>query len=80
MPIHDISASLNSEAIYIMPPVHALTGCDTTSKIVTKKAALEVAKSDLSELLLCFAKEPLTADMIENVEQFLIRCCTSKSK
>ena len=64
VPVDDTAALLDSEAIDIVPAVHALKGCDTTSKVDTKKAALEVAESDLSELLLSFAREPLAADII----------------
>ena len=80
VPIHTIATSMDSDVIDIMPAVHALTGCDTTSNVGTKKAALEAAESGISERLLRFAKEPLSIDVITNAEQFLICCCSPKSK
>ena len=59
--------------------MHALTGSDTTSKIGAKKAALETAESNFGELLLCFAKESITLDMINQDERFLVQCCAPKS-
>ena len=44
---------MNADVADILPPVHALTGCDTTSKIVTKTAALKTA-SECGYELLCF--------------------------
>ena len=42
-PIHEISKNLDNTIIDILPQVHAMTGCDTTSKIETKRSVLQVA-------------------------------------
>ena len=42
-PVHKDISSLESSLAYILPAVHALTGCDTTSKISTKASAFRVA-------------------------------------
>ena len=43
VPLHDIvNGILDSSVIDVLPAAHALTGCDTTSKISTKKAAMKI--------------------------------------
>ena len=39
LPLHDICSALGNDLIKCLPAVHALTGCDITSKIATKSAA-----------------------------------------
>ena len=34
---------MNADVVDILPPVHALSECDTTSKVGTKPAALKTA-------------------------------------
>ena len=55
LPLHDICSALGNDLTKCLPAVHALTGCDTTSKIATKSAALNtVQKSENSSLVLDF--------------------------
>lgn len=37
LPIHTLSKYIPHNVIHVLPAVHALTGCDSTSKISTKK-------------------------------------------
>ena len=54
------------------PARHALTGCDTTNTVGTKRAALKLGETDKSEMLTSFGKEPLTWDVIEAAKKFLV--------
>ena len=73
MPFHDLVEKISNDIIEILPAVHALTGCDTTSKIGTKEAALKTANVCGYEHLCFFGKHELMNDMIYNAEQFLLR-------
>ena len=44
LPLHDICSALGNDLIECLPAIHALTGCDTTSKIATKSAALNAVQ------------------------------------
>ena len=44
---------MNADVVNILPPVHALTRCDTLSKIASKAAALKVG-NEYGDELLCF--------------------------
>ena len=43
VPIHNLVDHFGSALVEILPAVHALTGCDTTSKVSTKSRALKRA-------------------------------------
>ena len=43
--IDKICLEMGEDIIEMLPAVHALTGCDTTRKIETKRKALQVVKS-----------------------------------
>ncbi len=43
LPLHEICAALGDELTRCLPAFHALTGCDTTSKVSTKLAALKAS-------------------------------------
>ena len=65
LPLHDICSALGNDLIKCLPAVHALTGCDTTSKIATKSAALNaVQKPGSSSLVLDFNSPQLTESSI----------------
>ena len=49
VPIHEIATIIDNTITDILPQVHALTGCDTTSKIGTKRSALQVASTPAAE-------------------------------
>ena len=75
LPLHDICSALGNDLIKCLPAVHSLTGCDTTSKIATKYAALKaVQKPENSSLLLDFNSPRLTESIIEMAETFLVKC------
>ena len=75
LPLHDICSALGNDLIKCLPAVHTLTGCDTTSKIATKSAALNaVQKPGSSSLVLDFNSPQLTESSIQMAETFLVKC------
>ena len=58
--IPKISDNLESNVISVLPAVHALNGCDSTSKIGGKKTTLKVAEGGPAESLSEFGKQPLS--------------------
>ena len=80
VPVHDIVNDIDSDVVDVLPAVHALTGCDTTSKIGTKAAALKTAFACGIELLHSFGKTDISDEMIANAEKFLLNCITSNCK
>ena len=78
--IPKISDTLESDVISVLPAVHALSGCDSTSKIGGKKAALKVVESGLAESLSEFGKQPLSELQISNAEHFLVKYYNQKTK
>ena len=76
--MHDLAERIELRVRDILPALHALTGCDTTSKVGTKKAALKAAECTGSELLSGFGKEPLSDDTIA-AERFLVGCLSDTS-
>ncbi len=78
LPLHDICTALGDKLTKCLPALHALTGCDTTSKIATKYAALNtVRKPGNSTLLLNFNSPQLTECSIQMAETFLVKCLKS---
>ena len=39
--VHEVVDNMNTDIVDILPAVHALTGCDTSSKVGTKKSAFK---------------------------------------
>ncbi|KAK5886569.1 hypothetical protein CesoFtcFv8_017591 [Champsocephalus esox] len=75
LPLHDICLALGDELTKCLPALHALTGCDTTSKISTKLAALNaVRKPENSSLILNFDSPQLTENAIQLADTFLVKC------
>ena len=75
LPLHDICMALGDELTKCFPALHALTGCDTTSKIATKLAALNaVRKPENSSLIKNFDSPQLTESAIQMAETFLVKC------
>ena len=62
----------------VLPAIHAISGCDTTSKIVSKKMVLKAAAGHGWELLSTFGKLPLDEEMMMKAKKFLI-CCLSNN-
>ena len=68
-PLHDVCTALGNVIKYL-PIVHALTGCDTTSKIATKYAALSaLQKPENSSLLLDFNSPWLIEGMLKHFSE-----------
>ena len=80
VPLHAIATKLESTVVDVLPALHALTGCDTTSKICSKNAALKIADTDFIENLVAFGKMDINIDMIIMAEKFLVKCTDSKAK
>ena len=60
---------MNPCEIDILPAVHTLSGCDTTSKIGTKLSALHAAEKTGYDQLNVFGKIPLSEEVISTAEQ-----------
>ena len=74
LPLHDICIALGDELTKCLPALHALTGCDTTSKISTKLAALNaVCKPGNASLIQEFDCPQLTESAILMAETFLVK-------
>ena len=58
--------------------LHALTGCDTSSKICSKTAALKIDDTDIIENLVTFGKTDINVDIVLAAEKFLVKCINSK--
>ena len=73
IPIHDLILDHDiNQMVPILPAVHALTGCDTASKVETKVGPIKL--KDSFHLLFSFGKDRLNANMISNAEKFLVHC------
>ena len=77
VPVHEAVDTLESNMIEILPAVHALTGCDSTSAIVSRKSALRVAKTIGFEYLHSSGTIESTNRIIANAENFLVKCISS---
>lgn len=75
IPLHSLSIENTVPHIILttLPAIHSLTGCDTTSKVGTKLAALKTAEAFAENLLFDFGKEPLNQDMEKRAEQYLVQ-------
>ena len=74
-PIHDLASDLDPDLVEVLPAIHALTGCDTASKVGKKsKAAGEGA--GYYHLLYAFGRDELSDEMIADAEKFLLKCFT----
>ncbi|XP_057301782.1 uncharacterized protein LOC130636171 isoform X2 [Hydractinia symbiolongicarpus] len=78
-PVHDLAERIAPEVIDILPAVHALTGCDTTSKIGTKTAALKVASGSCFGELSFFGVSTLNEELVDLAQHFMVHCI-SKDK
>ena len=78
VPLHILHARLGSDLYTVLPALHSLTGCDITSKIGTKKAAL---KADPKIHLHGFGTTTtLTSATIRRAEQYLVNVVDVGSK
>ena len=76
VPLHDLLRVLNPDAVSILPAALALTGCDTTSKVGTKKKVLHAVESCYGHLQ-TFGKVVLSDHMICQAEEFLLKCVSN---
>ena len=78
VPLHTLYDRLGSNLCSVLPAVHSLTGCDMTSKVGTKKAAL---KAKPEKLLKQFEVLPtLSPPIIGDAEQYLVKVVRSGSE
>ena len=77
IPVHDVVSGIDSSVAESLPAIHALSGCDSTSKIGTKKSALKTAQALRCEQVLSFAKAPIMDGMIRSAEKYLVACISS---
>ena len=52
--LHKVATKLDTALIDVLPASQALAGCETTSKVCNKNAALKVAESGVIENLVIF--------------------------
>ena len=78
VPLHTLHDHLGRRLCAILPAVHSLTGCNITSKVGTKKAAL---KAEPEEFLKNFGTLPtLSLPTIRKAELYLVKVLKSGSK
>ena len=80
IPIHSMCDELGEDIVEILPAVHTLTGCDTTSKVGTKKKAFDVMKKGEHQQLQTFGLGVLDNTMLHVAEQFILKCMPKSSK
>ena len=73
VPVHNLVNLFGSGVVDILPAAHALTGCDTTTKVGTKSKALKTVIS-CADILKTFGKDEINDQMIADAGQFLVKC------
>ena len=71
---------MDSTVIEVLLAVHALSGCDTTSQIGTKKSAFQTTEKSGEEYLKSFGKSVLMEAMVSSAEKFLVNCLSNDKK
>ena len=79
-PLHESVENLPDEVVRILPAIHALTGCDTTSKIGSKLQAFNAAQKSEHFHLEEFGKKQLDDEMFLSAEKFLLDCMSRNAK
>ena len=74
-PIHDFANHLDSDLAENLPAIHALTRCDTASKVGTKNRAAR-EEANCYQLLYAFGRDVFRDEMIADAEKFLLKCIT----
>ena len=64
--------SIPADVIRLLPAIHALTGCDVTSKVGSKKNAFNVAHQ--TKILQRFGRDEICDNMINAAEKPLLQC------
>ena len=75
-----IVINMDNTVADVLLAVHALTGCDTTSKAGTKSATFQAAMKCGYELLYSFGKSQISDQMILLAEKFLLECISINSE
>ena len=70
-PIHDLASHLDSDLVENLPAIHALTRCDTASKVGTKIRAFREG-TDCYQLLYAFGRDASRDKIIADNEKFLL--------
>ena len=74
VPIHDLVDVMEPDLVEILPAIHALTGCDSTSKFGTKGRAIKEGLKNGYSLLYSFGRDEMSNEMLADAEKFLINC------
>lgn len=78
VPLHTLYETLGENICSVLPALHSLTGCDITSKVGTKKAAL---KANPERYLANFGRySPMSEGDSKLAEEFLVNVLKSTSK
>ena len=78
--IHTIANNTDNNVLDVLPAEHALSSCDTTSKVSIKSAAFYVVIKCGYELLHSFGKSEISDQMILSAEKFLVKCISKSSE
>lgn len=73
-PVHEAASNLPINVVHLLPAIHVLTGCDTTSKLGTKLQAYQTAQKPEFAELNQFGIQPLDKKMYNLAERFLLEC------
>ena len=73
-PIHDYVQNLPINVVQLLPTIHALTGCDTTSKVSSKLQAFKAAQKPEYASLIKFGISKLAECMYGTAERFPLEC------
>ena len=71
---HGIVKSIPQKLSDVLPAVHSLTGCNTTSKISAKYNAIKTVTQNYYHLLTEFGKSEMDNRSNSNAEEYLIHC------
>ena len=74
--IHGLANDLDSDLFEVLKAIHALTGCDTASKVDTKSRAVRKG-ADCYHLLYLFGRDVLCDEMIADAEKFYQKCIST---
>ena len=77
IPLHSLHSSLPTTLIEVLPALHSLTGCDSTSKVGTKPAAIK--REHFFDKIVDFGKDKFDYDMFLKAETFLVHCVSEKA-
>ena len=78
IPLQKTLELLDPDVVDILPALHALTGCDSTSK-VAKLSAVRLAREGGNSLLHSFGRGTFTDEILYDSEKFLVKCISPKS-